>query len=63
MCSTKLRRFSKNWKVPAQSLLGGRLGLGTQPHYKAPDDPRVENRKTQSLASSEAVPLIMVQGC
>ena len=46
MWPSGLRRFSKNCKVPVQSLLGGRPGLGTQPRYKAPGDPRVENRKT-----------------
>ena len=40
-----LRCCSKNQKVPVQTPLGARPGLGTQPHYEAPDDPRVENAK------------------
>ena len=30
-------------RFPIQSPLGARLSLGTQPRYKAPGDPRVEN--------------------
>ena len=37
-----LRRCNKNWKVPGSNPLGARPGLGTQPHYEAPGDLRVE---------------------
>ena len=30
---------------PVQTPLGARPGLGTQPHYEASGDPRVENVK------------------
>ena len=35
-------------RFPVQTPLGARLGLGTQPRYEAPGDPRVENVKKRS---------------
>ena len=40
-----LRCCSMNRKVPVQTPLRARPGLGTQPHYEAPSDLRVKNVK------------------
>ena len=48
-------------KFLVQTPLGPRVGLRTQPCYKAPRDLQVKIVKTQCLTSGETVPSIMAQ--